>query len=280
ILNLAEAGPQPPPEAGSGFRVISGNPVIMDIYEILYSMEGTPVPVRVSVTCEEGTGEIFRNRHHVLHAHVNGKATPYKAMAAIVSWTGTHVLIRDADKSFTTTLEKGLTDFFTDSLREIPDEIGQVLRPGELPEWELSEAEFQSLYHQIMHMGVADKVKLAFTGNKEARGLLIRDTNKMVSVAVVKSPKIQEAEIEAISKNRSIAEDVLRQIAATKEWMKSYSVKNNLCNNSKTPLPIAMKLVPTLRDQDLRKLGKSKNVPSAVATHARRIAEARQPKRG
>jgi hypothetical protein len=146
-------------------------------------------------------------------------------------------------------------------------------RPGELPEWELSEEESESLYHRILSMGVADKIKLAFMGNKEARSILVRDPIKLVAVAVVKSPKIRKDEIEAISKSRQVCEDVLRQIAATKEWAKSYTIKLNLANNSKTPLPISMKFLSHFREPDLRKLAKSKNIPAALATQARRMAE-------
>lgn len=82
----------------------------------------------------------------------------------------------------------------------------------------------------------------------------------MVAVAVAKSPKLQESEVETISKSRQVCEDVLRQIAGTKEWMKSYTIKLNLASNSKTPIPIAMKLLTQIRVPDLRKLAKSKRL--------------------
>ena len=94
--------------------------------------------------------------------------------------------------------------------------------------------------------------------------------------AVVKSPKIQLSEIESITQSRHVCDDVLRQIARTKAWMKSYKVKLNLVNNSKTPVPVAMKLIPQLRELDLRKLAKSKNVPAAIATQARRYADTKK----
>ena len=40
---------------------------------------------------------------------------------------------------------------------------------------------------QISDMSVAEKVKLALMGNKEARSLLIKDPNKIVATAVVKN---------------------------------------------------------------------------------------------
>jgi hypothetical protein len=229
----------------------------------------------VSVVCEEGTGEIYRDRSRILHAQVEGKDGPMNAMAAIMSWNGLRFILRHEREQFPVTVDKTLGDFFSEATKLIPDEMTRTTRPGELPEWELSETEFESLYHQILNMGVADKLKLAFFGSKEARDILVRDANKMVCVAVVKSPKIQESEVETISKSRQVAEDVLRQIAATKEFMKSYSIKLNLASNSKTPLPIAMKLLPQLRELDLRKLAKSKNISSQVAIQARRLAEAK-----
>ncbi len=102
--------------------------------------------------------------------------------------------------------------------------------------------------------------------------------NRMVAVAVVKSPKIQESEIESISKSRQVSEEVLRHIASTKEWVKSYTIKVNLVSNSKTPIPIAMKFLTHVREPDLRRLAKSKNVSAAIAAQARRLLEAKGDK--
>lgn len=267
---------QPPSETSheiGSLRVISGSLKCMDIFEGLAMMEGTSRPVTMNVVCEEGSGEIIRDRSRILHAAVVGKDDPFQALAAMLAWQGIRFIIRPTVGEFPVTVDKSLGDFFTESTKLIPDEILGTPRPGELPEWELSEEESESLYHRISQMGIADKVKLAFMGNKEARSILVRDPVKMVAVAVVISPKIREDEIENITKSRQVCDDVLRQIAATKEWMKSYTVKLNLANNSKTPLPISMKLLPHFREQDLRKLARSKNIPAALATQARRLAE-------
>ncbi len=275
LLNAPAAHPSLDPATHTGLALVTGSPEVMDLYEILSALEGTPVPIRVTVTCEEGGGEIIRDRSRVLHAHVQGKEGPIKAMAALLSWAGKAYIIRPATGDIPHTIDKNLNDFFSEAMKEIPDELRQMTNPGELPEWELSEEEFENLYHRILNMGVGEKIKTAYTGNKEARSILIRDSNKMVAVAVVKSPKIQETEIEAIAKSRSVCDEVLRTISQTKEWMQSYAVKVNLVNNSKTPLPIAMKLIPHLLEPDLRRLAKSKNVASAVSTQARRFVESR-----
>ncbi len=259
----------------SGMRVITGHPEGMDIYEVLSSLEGTPVPVCLTVVCEEGSGEIVRDKSRILRVHVDGKPEPFKAMAAILSWEGTKFVIRHELGTIASNTDKTLADFFTEAVKELPEEMRRIPRPGELPEWELSEAEYQSLYNQILNMGVAEKIKLALMGNKEARDILVRDPNKLVSVAVVKSPKIQESEIESIAKSKSVGEDVLREIFRHKAWMKSYKVKLNMVSNSKTPLPLAMKLLTQIRDYDLKKLSKSKEISSVVANQAKRMMEAK-----
>lgn len=273
LLEKKWAGPESVTSDQVGLRLVSGSLHAMDMFETLSAVEGTPAPMSMTVICEEGSGEIYRDKSRILNAVVNGKEGPLQSMAALASWNGIRFLLRQSTEDFPVGIDKPLHEFFTEAIKLIPHEMSSVARPGELPEWELSEAEFESLYNKILNMGVAEKIKLALMGNKEARDILVRDANRMVAVAVVKSPKIQESEIESISKSRQVSEEVLRHIASTKEWMKSYSIKLNLVSNSKTPIPIASKYLQQIREPDLRKLAKSKNVSAAVATQARRLLE-------
>src|SRR5262249_8036011 len=66
-------------------------------------------------------------------------------------------------------------------------------------------------------------------------------------------------------------EDLLRVITERRDWMRLYQVRLGLATNPKTALPVAIRLVGMLEDRDLRQVAKSKNVPQAVAAHARRL---------
>lgn len=136
---------------------------------------------------------------------------------------------------------------------------------------ELSEEERGNIYQTIQNMTVMQKIKLARTGNKEARGLLIRDKNKIVATGAIRSPKVNDSEIANYAKSRNLCDDVIRVIANNREWTRSYQVKIGLASNPKCPAPTAMKFVNHLQDRDLRFLMKSKDVPSAVSNHARRL---------
>ena len=135
------------------------------------------------------------------------------------------------------------------------------------------EDQSKNLYSIIQKMTVMQKIKLARVGGKEARSLLIRDSNKIVATSVVQSPKITDTEIVQISKSRNVSDEILRMIARNREWTKNYQVKSGLATNPKCPQAEAIKFLNYLQDRDLRTIMKSKDVPSAIATHARRILD-------
>jgi hypothetical protein len=128
-----------------------------------------------------------------------------------------------------------------------------------------------NLYNLIQRMSVYQRIKLARLGNREARGLLVRDRNKVVAVAAILSPKITDNEIIVIAQSRNVGDEVLRIVANNRQWTRSYKVKLALAANPKTPLPAAMGFVSQLHDSDMLSLMKSKDVPAVISTHARRI---------
>jgi hypothetical protein len=124
-------------------------------------------------------------------------------------------------------------------------------------------------------MGVGEKVKLAQTGNKAVRNVLLAESNKIVVLTALGNPKITEPEVEAVARNRSVVEDALREIAKNKEWMKSYSIMSAVIHNPKTPPGIAMKYVKFLKKRDIGLLSKNKGVSDAVRNAALRIVKAK-----
>jgi hypothetical protein len=128
-----------------------------------------------------------------------------------------------------------------------------------------------SLYSLIQNLSVFQKIKLGRMGNKEARSLLVRDRNKIVAIAAISSPKITEQELLTIAQSRAVGDEVIRVICRNKEALRNYQLKVALATNPKTPQATAMKFVNYLQDKDLQKLMKSKDVPTVISTHARRI---------
>jgi hypothetical protein len=130
-----------------------------------------------------------------------------------------------------------------------------------------------NLFKIVQSMNVMQKVKLARLGNKDARSLLVRDRNKIVAAAAIRSPKITDNEVETYARARNLSEEVLRIIAANREWTRSYRVKLALATNPKVKVAAAMKFLNFLQEKDLRSIMKSKDVPTPIAAHARRILQ-------
>ena len=129
----------------------------------------------------------------------------------------------------------------------------------------------KTLDAQIRNMSVGQKIKLAYKGNKTARGILIRDTNKSVAVAVIKSGKVTDSEAAHYAGNTSVCDDVIREIARNKEFMRKYSVQVALANNPKAPANVVMRLINVLSKKDLQSLQRNRGITSAIRTAAKKL---------
>ncbi len=126
-----------------------------------------------------------------------------------------------------------------------------------------------NITQRILKMSVAEKIKLATLGNKEARTLLLRDSNKLVCMAAATSPRITDGEILTLASSRTVNADVLRHIYSNREFLKTYSVKFSLVKNPKVPLPTALKMMYTLQERDIKELARDRNVSQTIQAQAK-----------
>jgi hypothetical protein len=134
-----------------------------------------------------------------------------------------------------------------------------------------------SLIRRIMFMTVKDRVKLALKGDREARGILIRDSNKIVATAVMHNPRVTDHEVEKIAAMRAVSDDVLRLIGMNHAWARSYPIIHNLARNPRTPMATAVHILPRIRSKDLKAISLNRNVSEAVRRQAYRLSEMRGP---
>ncbi len=148
-----------------------------------------------------------------------------------------------------------------------------------LRELGLDSDEAKSLYNLIKQMTIGERLKLALKGGRDARMILIRDSNKLIQRFVLENPRLTEDEVSGLCKNRNTDSEVLRAVGDNREWTRNYQIRLALAQNPKTPIGIALHWVGTLVERDVRLLAKSKNVSSSVVTKARRLLIERE-KRG
>jgi hypothetical protein len=127
---------------------------------------------------------------------------------------------------------------------------------------------------------IFEKIRLATIGNAHCRQVLIRDSNRLVAMAVVRSSAITDGEIVAAASNRAVCDDVIRFIANSREYTKDYAVKQALVNNPKCPLALSLHLLSFLRPDDLKAVSRSRNIPGALANAAKKLLQTRDKSGG
>jgi hypothetical protein len=132
-----------------------------------------------------------------------------------------------------------------------------------------------ALIRRVMMMTVKDRIKLGMKGDREARSILVRDSNRIVSLAVIHNPRITDQEVETISAMRTVSDEVLRVIALNRQWARSYPVLLNLARNPRTPIPTAINILTRIHTKDLQHISQNRNVSEAVRRQAFRLTQTR-----
>jgi hypothetical protein len=148
-----------------------------------------------------------------------------------------------------------------------------------LSEEERQQTEKVSAVQKIYRLNTAEKLITALKGSREERSILIRDPNRLVASAVLGSPRITEAEIESISAMKNVSDQVLRQIGNHREWTKKYTVLNNLVRNPRTPIGLALTMVPRLNPRDIKAVAVDRNVPEPVRKQAQKFVKGGGPQK-
>lgn len=185
-----------------------------------------------------------------------------------------HIEVSDADLDDSWLPSERYEELMSESGADAAANAQRVIDSERLESGEVS-AERVSLIRRIMFMNTKDRMKLAMKGDREARSILVRDSNKVVCSAVVKNPRITEQEIENIAAMRTVADEVLRIIAMNRTWVRSYTIIHNLAKNPRTPVPTAMNILPRIRTKDLQSLQQNRNVSEAVRRQAYRLSQVR-----
>ena len=117
------------------------------------------------------------------------------------------------------------------------------------------------------------RLKIALKGTREQRSVLVRDPNRVVSAAVLSSPKLTDTEVESFARMGNVSEDVLRTIGMTRAWTQNYCVASALIRNAKTPLAISMSLLPRLNERDMKIWSPIATSPKVCGMTARKMMQ-------
>jgi hypothetical protein len=166
---------------------------------------------------------------------------------------------------------------------EAPDELAllvpQVQTAPAAVHPKAPEHERVSTLVKLARMTVGERIQCAMKGTKDERFILVRDGSKLVCCAVLESPKLSDSEVEGFAAMKNVQEIVLRTIAMKRRFMKHYGVIRQLANNPRTPLDVALAMLPHLMSQDLKYLSLNKNVSDTVRKLATKLFKDKQSSR-
>ncbi|PLX96626.1 MAG: hypothetical protein C0621_01575 [Desulfuromonas sp.] len=151
------------------------------------------------------------------------------------------------------------------------DETGAAEAPPVKAPAEEESDEGLSKYQQALEMGVSEKIKMAMTGDKEWRGIFLKDSNKLVSGAVMKNPRITDGEVLGVAKLKTSSDELIRLITLNKDWIKNSEIKKALVFHPRTPLPKALRFMAVLTEKDLKIMAKSKGISQVLVNAARKM---------
>jgi hypothetical protein len=166
-----------------------------------------------------------------------------------------------------------------EAARLLQVDVGELFAASEILDAEEFEQStdpmVRSAYKRILTLNTAQRAILAMKGGREERLILVRDTNKIVALSVLKNPRLGEEEAARIAGMRSVSDEILRTVGNHREFVKSYSVIAALVRNPRTPPGISTNFVGRLVTKDLKILGMDKNVPEIIRRMAKRTLELR-----
>lgn len=186
-----------------------------------------------------------------------------------------HIEVSDADLDDSWLPMERYEELLPETAAEHAAAVQRVIESERLESGSEVKPERIALIKQLMNMNARDRVKLARKGDREARSILIRDSNRIVSAGVINNPRITDHEVENISSMRTVSHEVLRLISLNRGWARSYTIIHNLCRNPRTPIPTAITILPRIRTKDLHHISLNRNVSEAVRRQALRLAQAR-----
>jgi hypothetical protein len=165
-------------------------------------------------------------------------------------------------------------DIPLDAIADLLEKAAQITDPVAttvaLQESEKADPQKAALWNRVQFMSIAEKVQLAFRGDRMARILLIRDRNKLVCSAAMRNPRMTDQEAEMIAGMRNVEDEVLRLLGNRRDFMGKYNIVLTLCRNPKAPIGVVMPLINRLTLRDLKGLKDDRGVQHVVRDTARK----------
>jgi hypothetical protein len=164
--------------------------------------------------------------------------------------------------------------------KDVLNEVASIIAKEQGKDEGLSQVVIQqtamTALQRINRMSISQRIRLALTGDKTERLILIKDSNRMVQLAVIESPKMADDEVLIHTRNLSLSGELVGKIANNRDWTKNYTIILALVQNPKTPIHRAISFIKQLHSRDLKMLIQDRNINPVIRNLAMNLQKEKE----
>jgi hypothetical protein len=112
-------------------------------------------------------------------------------------------------------------------------------------------------WDRIRALSQTEKILLAVKADRSDRALLVQDNDPRVLLSLLRNPRLTVDEVVRLAKSSYLTYQLADVIVKNAQWMSSLEVRLGVIHNPKTPQAIALRILPTLPDSDVRTIARS-----------------------
>jgi hypothetical protein len=101
--------------------------------------------------------------------------------------------------------------------------------------------------------------------------VLIQENDAQVLYSLLKNPRITTDEVARIARSSLLSSVTADLISKTTQWSTSLEIRAALVHNPRTPTPLALRLLPTLPESEIRQIAKATAVSQALRQAALKL---------
>lgn len=129
----------------------------------------------------------------------------------------------------------------------------------------------QNAWDKVRALSRIEKLILAPKADRSERAVLAQDNDAQVLHALLRNPRITLEEVTRIARSTLLSAVTAELIAKTAQWSASAEIRSALVGNPRTSTPLALRLLPTLPEPEIRQIAKSTAVSQALKQAALRL---------
>jgi hypothetical protein len=127
------------------------------------------------------------------------------------------------------------------------------------------------LWARLRDLDRNEKLLLAPKASRAERTVLLKDNDAQVLYSLLKNPRISPEEVVRIARSHLLSSATADLIAKTAQWSSNAEIRIALVHNPRTPTLLALRLLPTLPEAEVRRIAKATAVSQAIRQAALKL---------